>query len=175
VHDKWGISAYGFSEDKYWRDDSAFPPLEWMPNKLDKLKIKLNLDIEGFLYNWKKKEHWAIILDDIVLNGKKYHAVKLITHDNDTLHYYINSENYLITKISLNGDLRDGEEHITITFREYKKVQNIMIPFKRVNRIKQLDGGYGNRDMIVKKVEINPKFDKPIFDLNTRIKNSKNN
>lgn len=173
ILDERGEGAYGFFNGKYWKAPCGFPPQEWNPNNSDRRLIQYYLDSEGFLYNWKKKGHKVTKLNDVILEEKNYHRMKLITLENDTLFYYINPKNYLISKMSFMGDLADDKEHPSFTFLKYKKVQNIMIPFKRIYRSRMLDGSYGNRDILIDKIELNPKLDKTIFNLKNRINNSK--
>ncbi len=174
VFGKYGEDAYVFSDGKFWNDPSGAPPEERTPKKSDKLQILLYLDTEGLLYNWKKKGYSVVKLKDAIFENKKYYKIRLTTPENDTLYYYINPQSNLISKISHSGDLTDGKEHKSVTLMNYKKVQNILFPFKKIHRSKMLDGTYGDRETVIIEIRINPNFDKKLFNVTNRITNHKN-
>ena len=174
VFGKYGEDAYAFSDGKFWRDPSGAPPKERIPKESDKLQIQLYLDTEGLLYNWKKKDYMAVKLEDAFFENKKYYKIRLTSPETDTLFYYINPQTNLIFKMSYSGDLTDGKEHKSVTLMNYKKVQNIFFPFKKIHRSKMLDGTYGDRETVINEIRINPKFDKELFNVAHRIINQKN-
>lgn len=162
----WGEDAYSYANGSYWRDTpSPEPPQKFSPGRFDALLIRFYLDFEGFLFNWGKKEYRVFKLDDVRLSQKNYHLLKLITSQKDTLFYYINRSNYLIDKISFNGDLADGKEHFSVTFSEYKELNGIQIPYKRLWRTSSMSGRWGDYEIKIDSIDFNPNFDKKIFTL----------
>lgn len=162
----WGEDDYSYSNGSYWRDTpSPEPPQKFSPGRFDALLIRFYLDFEGFLFDWGKKEYRVVKLDDVRLSQKNYHLLKLITLQKDTLFYYINRSNYLIDKISFNGDLADGKEHFSVTLSEYKKLNGIQIPYKRLWRTSSMSGKWGDYEIKINSIDFNPKFDKNLFTL----------
>lgn len=174
IDDERGEGAYGYCDGKYWKDPAGFPPEKWNPGDSDRSLIEYYVDLEGFTYDWKNKGYKAEKLDDCIIDNKDNYRVSLITSKNDSLYFYIDKESNLISKISFNGDISSGKEFPSFTFSKYKKVENINIPFKRIHRTLMLDGTYDIKDIIIEKIEINPKLDRDIFKLNHRIDNQKN-
>ncbi len=174
VFGKYGEDANAFSDGKFWNDPSGASPEERTPNESDKLHIQLNLDTEGLLYNWKNKGYSVVKFKDAVFENKKYYKIRLTTPKRDTLYYYINPQNNLIFKMSYSGDITDGNEYKSVTFMNYKKVQNILFPFIMIHRSQMLDGSFGDRETVINEIKINPKFDKELFNVNNRITNQKN-
>lgn len=148
--------------------------LESIPNKFEKIRIQLRIDIESVLYNWKKKDYSLTRLKDAIFENKTYYKIRLTTTEKDTLYFYLNPKTHLIYKMSYYGDLTDGKEYLSTTFLKYKEVNNIYFPFKQIQRSKMLDGSYGDKEVAIKEIRINPKFDKELFDIQTRINNQKN-
>jgi len=161
-----GEDDYSYSNGNYWRDTpSPEPRQEFSPGRYYELEIKLQLDFEGFLFDWKKKGYQVVKLDDVRLSQKNYHRIKLVTPQKDILFYYINPSSYLIDKISFQDDLADGKEHLSVTFSEYKKVNGIQMAYKRLWRTHSMDGKWGDKEIKINSIDLNPKFDKQIFTL----------
>jgi hypothetical protein len=171
VFGKYGEDAYAFSDGKFWNDPSGAPPKERIPKESDKLQIQLYIDTEGLLYNWEKKDYVVVKLEDAVFDNKKFYKIRLTTHRNDTLYYYINPQSNLIFEMSYSGDLTDGKEYMSETYKNYKKYQNILFPYKKIFRSRMLDGSFGNREIVINEININPKFNTGIFNVKTRINN----
>lgn len=164
-----GEDDYSYSNGYYWRDTPGPEPRqEFSPGKFYELEIKLLIDFEGFLYDWKKKGYQVVKLDDVRLSQKNYYRLELITPQKDILFYYINPISYLIDKISFQDDLADGKEHASVTFLEYKKVNGIQMAYKRLWRTHSIDGKWGDKEIKVNSIDFNPKFDKQIFTLSKK-------
>jgi len=168
-----GEGAYGFSEGKYWKDPAGFPPEKWNPSIEDRLLIDFWIDIEGFLVDWTIKGHDLRKLNSVSIENNNYHRIRLITSKKDTLYYYFNTKTYLLSMLSFGGDISTGKEFPTFTFQKYQSIEGIKFSFKRINLFRTLDGTYGESEMIITKIIINPKFNKNIFTLNHRISNQK--
>ncbi len=175
VFGKYGEDAYAYTNNKFWRDPSGSEPYERNPTEKDKLRIQLRTDIEGVLYNWEKKGYTIKKMKDAVFKNGRFYKIRLTSPEKDTLYYYINPQNNLIYKMSYSGDLTDGNEYRSVTFMKYKKVQNILFAFKQIQRSQMLDGSFADRETVISEIEINPKFDKELFDVNKRVKNLKTN
>jgi len=159
-----GYSIIGFSEGNYWLNQNGNVNVNWNPGIPDRRIIQFQLDLEGFLYDWKRKAYNVIKMEDAILNDKIHHKIKLINKENnDTIYYYLDSKTFLISTISYDGDLSDGKEYEKIEFQKYKKVRNINISFKRIQTSLMLDGSYDKREIIIQEVILNPNIKEEIF------------
>ena len=162
-------TTYGCFSGEYWKDQEGYPAEKWKPTNSDRLQIQLYLDFEGFLYNWQKKGILLRKLDNIQLENKTYYHIQTITPEKDTLFYYINPKNNLLEKISFFGDLSEGEKYASITFTDFQKVEGVQIAFHRIHNTRMLDGSFGKREVVFKKIVFNPKIDTEIFQIRNRL------
>lgn len=162
-------TTYGCFSGEYWKDQEGYPAEKWNPTNSDRLQIQLYLDFEGFLYNRQKKGTLLRKLENIQLEDKTYYRILVITPEKDSLFYYINQKNNLLEKISFFGDLADGEKYGSITFTDFKKVEEVQIAFNRIYNTRMLDGSFGKREVIFKKIVFNPKIDTEIFQIKSRL------
>ena len=112
-------------------------------------------------------------LDDVVLENKKCHRLRLITLEKDTLFYYQNPENCLISKISFFQDLAEYLKSPSYTFTNYKKIKGFQIPFNCVYKTQMFKGPNGYQEMKIEKIKLNPKINMEIFSLKNRINKTK--
>ena len=169
IDGNFGEEAYAFSNGTYWRDQGGSPPEQWSPSDIDRLKIQMFLDIEGFLIDWKIKGYQLVKSEDIALCESKYHRLKLITTEKDTIFYYINPVNSLISKISFFHDLAENPKSPSYTINNYRKIKGFMMPLNWVYKTQMFEGPNGYQEMIIDKIKCNPKLNKKIFDLNSWI------
>lgn len=158
-----GEFIIGYYKGNYWINQNGTLTKNWEAGVADRKLIQEAIDLEGFLYNWKKKGYQVVKLDDAVLDNKKYYKIQLVHPDICTYYYYIDQKTNLIFKISSDGDLTDGNEYANTEFQNYKKVGNINFPFKKIHTQLMLDGSYGQKDEIIKEIKINPKIEDDIF------------
>lgn len=158
-----GEFATGFFEGNYWNNQNGNVTENWDPIEVDRRIIQQELDLEGFLFEWEKKGYKVAKLENATLKNKNYYKIRLTTPGNDTIWFYIDPKNNLISFKSFGGDLSDGKKHASVEFQNYKKVENINIPFKRIQTELTLNGSYGETDILISEVQINPKFDSDIF------------
>jgi len=162
-----GDFATGFFEGNYWNNQNGNVTENWDPIEVDRRIIQQELNLEGYLFDWERKGYKIAKLGNAVLKHNSYYKIRLTTSENNTIWFYIDPNNNLISFKSFGGDLSDGKKHASVEFQNYKKVENINIPFKRIQTELTLNGSYGETDILISEVQINPKFDcdifKPIF------------
>ncbi len=158
-----GNFVTGFYEGNYWINQSGNINTKWDPGEGDRRIIQQAIDLEGFLFNWKKKGYKAINSGEVVLNRKKYHKIQLINAEKTSFNYYLDSKTFLISYICFEGDLEDEKEHTSVEFQEYKKVGKISFPFKRIHTERMLDGGFGKKDIVIKEIVLNLIFNNEFF------------
>jgi len=158
-----GDMATGFFEGNYWKNQNGNVTENWNPIEIDRRIIQQEFDLEGYLFNWEKKGCKVAKLENATMKNKNYYKIRLTTPGNDTIWFYIDPKNNLISFKSFGGDLSDGKKYPSVEFQNYKKVENINIPFKRIQTELMLNGSYGEKDILISEVQINPKFDSDIF------------
>lgn len=158
-----GEIVTGFFEGNYWNNQNGNVTENWNPIDVDRRIIQQELDLEGFLFDWERKGYKVTQLGNAVLKNKNHYKIRLITHGNDTIWFYIDPKNDLISFMSFGGDLSDGKKHASVEFQNFKKVKNISIAFKRIHTELMLNGSYGEKDILISEVQINPKFDRDVF------------
>lgn len=169
-----GEDIHAFSKGQFWRDTGGGEPEHWNPSAIDRLKIQLFLDFEGFLFNWSRKGYKLEKYNDVSIDNTQFHRIKVVTPENDILFFYLNTKNYLISKISFFGDLIDNPKQPSFTYSEYKKIGKIKFAFNRIFKTQMFEGPNGYQEIVIDNIKINPKFNNNIFDLNYRISNIKN-
>ena len=158
-----GQFTTGFYDGKYWIDQNGNVDENWNPGEPDRRIIQEAIDLEGSLYNWKSKGYKVTKLENTELNGREHYTIQLINTEKDTIYFYINTKTNLVSYSSNGDDLADGKEHPGIEFQKYKKVENIVIPFKQIHTELMLDGSYDKKDILIKEVKLNPKLKPDIF------------
>lgn len=158
-----GEFIIGYYKGIYWINQNGTLNDPWNPGVADRQIIQEAIDLNGFLYDWKKKGYQVTKLDDAVLDNREYYKIRLAQKEMSTYYFYIDKKTNLISKISYNGDLTDGKEVANIEFQNYRKVGNIYFPFKIIHTQPMLDGSFGEKDEVIKEIKINPKLDNDIF------------
>ena len=158
-----GDMTTGFFEGNYWINQNGNLTENWNPIDIDRRIIQQQIDLEGYLFDWERKGYKVVKLENATLKNKNYYKIRLTTPGNDTIWFYIDPKNNLISFKSFGGDLSDGKKYPSVEFQNYKKVENINIPFKRIQTELTLNGSYGETDILISEIQINPKFDSDLF------------
>jgi hypothetical protein len=87
-------------------------------------------EIEGRLYNWKKKKYKVSYEGDEEFNGVKTYKIKVVMPDEDIETYYIGSDNYLVAKMDSKNKIQGMDVESTKIFTDYRDVSGCKMPFK---------------------------------------------
>lgn len=161
-----GEFTNGYFNGRYWQNQNGNLDRNWNPGVPDRRIIIQETDLQGFLYDWENKGYRLTRLDDVEIKNIRHYRLRLVNSEKDSLYYFINKRSNLISYISYGYDLSDGTPCENVEYHNYKKVKNVNIAFKRVYNTQMLDGSYGVKEMEIKKVQINPVFDKELFNAN---------
>jgi outer membrane lipoprotein-sorting protein len=113
-----------------------------------------SLDLPGSLIDYKAKGHTVEYLGKQSIQGVEYYKLKLTRNTGKVYTYYLD-KNYLVSQVVSTNVGPNGETEVTTEFSDYRKTpEGYMIAFKRSN---------GNNEIIIDKVEINPKIDDSVF------------
>lgn len=96
----------------------------------EKKTMQSMAEIEGRLYNWKKKKYKVSYEGDESIEGVKTHKVKVITPDGDSETYYIDSNTSLIAKVDSKSKVQGMDVEATKVYSDYKDSNGYMVAFK---------------------------------------------
>lgn len=115
-------------------------------------------DMEGELYNYKKKGSTADFAGKVNLDGKEAYRIKLTTSDGNTKDYFIDTQTYYIIKVkaqvSAQGQTVDVEQNMS----EYKTIDGITMPMK-IETKSPMGSGF----IIMEEITFNQDLDDTIF------------
>ncbi len=159
----FGQEVYSFVDGAYWKDMGGSLPELWNPANIERLKIHLFTDIQGFLIDWKSKRYSLEKYEDIELENILYHRLRLVTLEDDTLFYYLNSQTNLVSKISFFSDLAKMPNAPSYTITNYKKIKGIKMPTSWIYRTQMFKDPNSYQALRIKRIKTNPKLNKKDF------------
>lgn len=87
-------------------------------------------EMEGRLYNWKKKKYKASYEGIEDFEGKKVYKIKILTPDDILETYFINTVTYLINQIDTEEKVEGIDVESTKKLSDYRDIQGYKVPFK---------------------------------------------
>lgn len=121
----------------------------------DQLKQAMTqTDMEGELYNYKKKGSTAELLGK---DGDDY-KIKLTTADGTAKTYFINGSTYLVSKVEAKVEAMGQSMDIETKMLEYQKIDGIQMA-KRIEVVMPM----GTQSITMDEIKINEKIDDSVF------------
>ncbi len=131
-------------------------PQELAGVQLDQAKEQVNM--EGELYNYKKKGSTAEMAGKVNVDGKELFRIILTDKEGNAKDYFIDANTYLISKvkakISAQGQTIDVEQIMS----DYKTIDGITIAMKVESK-----SPMGTAFITMEEIKFNEKFDDSIF------------
>ncbi len=115
-------------------------------------------DMEGELYNYKKKGHSIEFIGKVNLDGKPAYKLKLTTKDGNLKTYFIDADTYLITKVKATVKANGQSVDITQNMLDYKTVDGVTMAMKIESQ-----SPMGKAVITMEDVKLNVDFDDAIF------------
>ncbi len=115
-------------------------------------------DMEGELYNYKKKGHSIEFVGKVNLDGKPAYKLKLTTKDGNLKTYFIDADTYLITKVKATVKANGQSVDITQNMSDYKTVDGVTMAMKIESQ-----SPMGKAVITMEDVKLNVDFDDAIF------------
>ncbi len=115
-------------------------------------------DMEGELYNYKKKGHSIEFIGKVNLDGKPAYKLKLTTKDGNLKTYFIDADTYLITKVKATVKANGQSVDITQNMMDYKTVDGVTMAMKIESQ-----SPMGKAVVTMEDVKLNVDFDDAIF------------
>ena len=127
------------------------------PNLSD---LKIQVDFDGLLYNWKEKGHKIELVGPEKLGDSDVYRIKVIRNDNFVEFYLIDSKSFLILKKLGTRNFKSKDYKIDITFSDYRNIDGIMFPFDIMNNS---EGQPSSSETQYEIIELNKQIDENIF------------
>lgn len=91
--------------------------------------MKQMADIDGDLYNWKKKGFDLTLIGEDDMEGTAVYKIKLVKPDGDEYIYYIDAENYVVLRVDSKIMMQGVQLEASSTFSNFKPVSGIVLPY----------------------------------------------
>ncbi len=115
-------------------------------------------DMEGELYNYKKKGHSIEFIGKVNLDGKPAYKLKLTTKDGNLKTYFIDADTYLITKVKATVKANGQSVDITQNMLDYKTFDGVTMAMKIESQ-----SPMGKAVVTMEDIKLNVDFDDAIF------------
>jgi hypothetical protein len=92
--------------------------------------MKSMAEIDGRLYNWKKKKYKVSYEGTEDFKGEKLFKIKVVTPDEIEETYYLNSSTYLISKVDSKEKVQGMDVESTKILSDYRDINGYKVPFK---------------------------------------------
>lgn len=116
-------------------------------------------DMDGNLWNYGEKGHQLELLGTEEMEGTQVYVLKLTKEDGDIDHYYIDSENYVVLKMSSKIMVNEQETEVEVYMSNYQEVDGILIPFSTEQRY----NGQTGMTINLEEIKFNEKIDDTFF------------
>jgi hypothetical protein len=143
------------------------------PYTAEEMKIaSMQSDLDGPLVDYAAKGNRVELDAAEKVEGRDTYKLKLTMKNGQVVHVWIDSQNFLETKIEGAPRRLDGIEHpVEIYFRDYRAVDGLQMPFVLETKVLPVaKNGFGLRDtpvpverITIEKVEVNPKLEESQF------------
>lgn len=118
------------------------------PDALEKMQV--GMDIPGPLVNYAAKGYKAELEGKEIVEGKEAHKIKLISHDGNTVTYFIDTvTNFLVQIKHIRADVNGNEKEVITNFSNYRPVDGIMFPHTIINPGEGVMAGITTFDTII--------------------------
>jgi outer membrane lipoprotein-sorting protein len=148
-----------FDGDKGWL---VAPWMSPEPQALEGPQLKQALaqaDIDGELYNYTEKGHTADLIGKVMVDDKEAYRIKLTSDDGTVKNYYINADNYLVTKVKSKVSVQGQEAEIEQNMSEYEEIGGVMIARKIESK-----SPMGTQVITFQEISFDGKIDDSIFE-----------
>jgi len=139
---------------------------EAKPMSADDLKDAMEeADFGGPLLDYKQKGHQVELLGHEAIDGHDCYKLKLTRGGSgETRTMWLDAGTFLERRVEGSRKSEKGEESFTQTLDDYRKVDDVMFPFKSVVDVKTPQGN-GKYTYTVEKIELNKSMDNAHFEM----------
>ena len=135
------------------------------PMTEDALKsMKYQSDIDGMLWNWKEKGYTVTLDGKEDMEGTSCYKIKLITKDDDSFVFYIDSDSYIMIRSNTKIKVMGNESESDTYYSNYIQVEGLAIPGKIETKM----NGQVAATIVIDKVELNIDLADSLFEKPTK-------
>ena len=116
-------------------------------------------DMDGSLWNYVEKGHQIELLGTEEIEGTDVYVLKLTRKDGDISHYYLDSEKYVMLKLSYKMVVNGQETEMVTFMSNFQDVEGYIMPFT----IEQRFDGQTGTTITFDEVKFNVDIDDAIF------------
>jgi hypothetical protein len=95
----------------------------------DLRSVKEMSDMDGNLWNYEEKGHKLELVGTEDMEGTEVYVLKLSKAEGDVDHYYIDSENYVVLKMTTKVVVNEQETNVEVLMSNFQEVDGVIIPF----------------------------------------------
>jgi len=115
-------------------------------------------DMEGELYDYKKKGHSAELIGKVNADGVEAYRIKFTSKDGSVKNYFIDAKTYLISKMKAKIEAQGQTVDIETRMVEYQNIDGIQMA-KKTEVILPM----GTQTIIMEEIKLNEKVDDSVF------------
>jgi len=144
-----------------WNTNPFVGVTEPQPFSEDELKsIHYQSDMDGMLWNWKEKGYTVTFDGKEDMEGTSCFKIKLISKAGDSFTYYIDSDSYILIRLTTKIKVMGNETEADNYYSNYMQVEGLAVPAKVETKMnEQLV-----MTIVVDKVELNIELDDTLFE-----------
>lgn len=116
-------------------------------------------DMEGALYNYKAKGSNIEMLGKVDADGAEAYKLKLTDKDGTVQTYYINADDYMISKVESKAEAMGQSMDIVTKMVEYKDVKGIKMASKM-----EIEMPMGKQSVVMEEIKIDEPIDDTLFE-----------
>jgi outer membrane lipoprotein-sorting protein len=154
-----------FNGSEGWNVNPFTGATDPQPMSEDEIKsMKYQSDIDGMLWNWKDKGYTVTYDGKEDMEGTSCFKIKLVTGQDDTFTFYIDSESYIMIRSNTKIKVMGNETEADTYYGNYMQVEGMAVPAKIETKM----NGQLAMTIVVDKVEINTELDDSLFEKPTK-------
>lgn len=121
--------------------------------------MKIQSDLDGQLYNWKEKGYEMEFKGKEDVDGSEVFTFKLTDKEKNLYTFYIDSESFLLVKMSAKMTIQGNEIISDTYFSNYKEVDGMLLAHSVESKV----NGQTQMVAVMEKYSINEKIDNDFF------------
>ncbi len=122
------------------------------------IQAQQQADLEGELYNYKKKGSTAELIGKVNIDGKDAYRIKLSTKDGNSKDYFINADTYFVDKVKASVENQGQTMEVEQTMSDFKSFNGITMPTKINSKMPM-----GDAEIVFEDVKFNEDIDNSVF------------
>jgi outer membrane lipoprotein-sorting protein len=92
-------------------------------------EIMERADMDGYLYNWKKKGHGVELIGKEDMEGTEVYKLKMTKKDGDVTFYFIDTDTFILLKMTNRIKVGESEIESDSYLSNYKYYEGVLLPF----------------------------------------------